>query len=209
MLAIGALSIRGFSCEWPVIARSVFTAIGRARIRGAKRQGAARERDTSNIRHSAHVSPESAFDPTVNDGHDQPQSRVGSGLRDKWRRRCHCRPPISGCRPYREPPGRDEPSTGSAARGHRHLADNLPAAHRDVTVHHIRHHADVVGHHAHDIADARACAAAGRQIEDAVLLGQRGDARLGVFTRFVWLPGRSGALGIGGDRGRELSSESW
>jgi hypothetical protein len=43
---------------WP---EALFTQNRHARLRGAERHGEARERDTSNIRHSAPVSPEAGF----------------------------------------------------------------------------------------------------------------------------------------------------
>ena len=62
----------------------------------------------------------------------------------------------------------------------RQHADDLVAAHHHHLVHHVDDDADVVGHDAHDVADVGPRVAA-REIEEAVLLGEARDLRLGMF----------------------------
>ncbi len=65
-------------------------------------------------------------------------------------------------------------------RRHRQRPQNLVAAHHHHFVHHVDDDADMVGHDPHDIADIRACVAAG-EVEKTMLLGKARDLGFGMF----------------------------
>ena len=65
-------------------------------------------------------------------------------------------------------------------RRHRQHPHDLLTAHHHHFVHHVDDDADMIGHDPHDVADDGPRVAAG-EIEEAVLLGETCNLRLGMF----------------------------